>query len=111
MSIWASIHGEDPVIYDSGYGEDIEPTGFLDVAVSCLGDRVRIIARCDNDDAISLDADGLKELHRRIVQARSELERRDTWLKQRARSASSSDSSSDGTSQEGADDALDRMDG
>lgn len=111
MSIWSSITGDDPIIYDSGYGEDIEPTGFLDVAVSCIGGRVRIIARSDDDDAISLDADGLKELHRRIVQARSELERRDTWLKERALSASSSDSSSDGTSEEGAEDGLDRLDG
>ena len=82
MSIWASITGDDPVIYDSGYGEDVEPTGFLDVAVSCLGDRVRIIARCDNDDAISLDPNGLRELHRRIVRARIELARRDAWIRQ-----------------------------
>lgn len=74
MSIWASICGEDPVIYDSGYGEDIVDDGFLDVAVSCLGGRVRIIATSEGEHGLSLDKAGLAELHRRIVIARTRLE-------------------------------------
>ena len=71
MSIWASVTGDDPVIYDGDEGDDIEPLGWLDVATTFTGDRVRIIIRDHAGEArISLDAAGLAELHRRIVIAR-----------------------------------------
>lgn len=75
MSIWASITGDDPVIYDGGYGDEIEPRGWLDVATSALDGRVRIIIQDrDGEARISLDAAGLAELHRRIVIARGSIQ-------------------------------------
>lgn len=74
MSIWASVHGEDPVIYDAGYGDTTPEDGFLDVAVSCLGDRIRILARSEGENGLSLDRDGVLELQRRLAEALIDLE-------------------------------------
>ena len=75
MSVWVSVSGEDPKQYEDGYGDDdrIE-NGFIDVAVSCVADRIRII--CEPDNTAILDREGLVELHRRIVVARTALEAR-----------------------------------
>ena len=82
MSIWASICGNDTAVYDGGYGDETLPEGWWDIAVSCLGKRVRIIVQDDEGQArISLDPEGLAELHRRIVVARNELERETPWRK------------------------------
>lgn len=71
MSVWASIHGEDPVFYADAWS-DARIQGFLDVAVDVLDNRVRII--CEPDGEIVLDAEGMRELHRRVFQARMRLE-------------------------------------
>jgi hypothetical protein len=36
MSIWISVDGENPVTYDAMDGMQIDPNGWIDVAVSCL---------------------------------------------------------------------------
>jgi hypothetical protein len=75
VSIWSSVNGNDPTIYDGGHGEEEEPNGWLDVAVSCIGGRVRVMIQDrDGEARISLDPSGLAELHRRIVIARQRLE-------------------------------------
>jgi len=76
MSVWASICGDDPKFYGDGYGDDDTFEGFLDVAVSCVADRVRIICLSMDDGEIILDPEGLTELHRRIVAARNQLSER-----------------------------------
>lgn len=74
MSIWASIPGSTPEIYDGDDGTDLEPHGWIDVAVSAYRDRIRIIIRDYTTEArISLDPAGLAELHRRIVIARGQI--------------------------------------
>lgn len=74
MSIWSSIPGTDPAIYDGGYGDELEPDGWIDVAVSTMGQRARIILQdADHEVRISLDPAGLAELHRRIVIARGKI--------------------------------------
>lgn len=83
MSVWASISGEDPKLYEDGYGDDDVIDGFLDVAVSCVADRIRIICESANDGTVVLDPDGLVELHRRIVQARIQLARREQEWRRR----------------------------
>lgn len=75
MSVWVSIHGEDPTFYEDGYGDEDEIEGFLDVAVSAVADRVRIICESMNEGTVVLDPDGLAELHRRIVQARTKMDK------------------------------------
>lgn len=76
MSIWGSISGNDTTVYDGGYGDETLPEGWWDIAVSCLDKRVRIIVQDDEGSSrISLDPEGLAELHRRIVVARNMLER------------------------------------
>lgn len=75
MSIWASIPGDDPVIFDvDGEPDD---SGWMDVAESVLGDGLtRIIVRgVDGEGVIVLDAAGLMELHRRIMMVRGHRER------------------------------------
>jgi len=76
VSVWASICGDDPKFYTEGYGHDDTSEGFLDVAVSCVADRVRIICLSMDDGEIILDPEGLTELHRRIVAARNQLAER-----------------------------------
>lgn len=76
MSVWASICGDDPKFYGDGYGDDDTIEGFLDVAVSCVADRVRIICTSEGESEVVLDAEGLTELHRRIVEARHQLKGR-----------------------------------
>lgn len=74
MSIWSSVTGTDPDIYDGDDGTDLEPHGWLDIAVSAYHDRIRIIIRDHATEArISLDPAGLAELHRRIVMARGQI--------------------------------------
>jgi hypothetical protein len=70
MSIWSSIPGDDPIVYDSEDGERVESNGSFDIATT-LGQKVRIIIQ-DNEGsaAICLTPDGLTELHRRITIAR-----------------------------------------
>ncbi len=76
MSVWSSITGEDPTIYDGKYGDEREPDGWIDVAVSTIGKRARIILQdSDGETRISLDPAGLAELHRRIVIARGQITR------------------------------------
>jgi hypothetical protein len=72
MSVWASIPGDEPTIYDPVEGDRVDPDGWIDVAVS--PDRARIIIE-DSGGAgeISLDRYGLAELHRRITIARDRL--------------------------------------
>lgn len=75
MSVWASIPGEDPPNYEDGHGGDeTVEHAFIDVAVSVVADRVRIV--CEPDSTAILDPAGLAELHRRIVAARHQLEGR-----------------------------------
>lgn len=74
VSVWASVCGQDPTVYDGGYGDEILPDGWIDVAVSCIDSRVRIIVQDDEGSScISLDPAGLAELHRRIVIARGQV--------------------------------------
>ena len=74
MSVWGSICGDDPTVYDGGYGDEVLPDGWIDIAVSCLDARARIIIQDDEGSArISLDPAGLAELHRRIVIARGKM--------------------------------------
>lgn len=76
MSIWASVCGQEPNFYDDGYGDEPDPRGWMDVAVSVFGDRVRVIVEGrDGSGEIVLDRDGLVELHRRVVAARDLIER------------------------------------
>lgn len=73
MSIWASIPGTEITLWDGEEGRYVVHEGFLDVATS--GDRVRIIVQDEETEArISLDAEGICELHRRIVAARHYLD-------------------------------------
>lgn len=75
VSIWSSVQGFDPVAYDAGYGEEALDDAWVDVALSAFGNRVRILVEDENGTAaISLDAAGIAELHRRIVVARTSLE-------------------------------------
>ena len=76
MSVWASICGDDPKFYTEGYGHDDTSEGFLDVAVSCVADRVRIICKSEGESEVVLDPEGVTELHRRIVAARNQLAER-----------------------------------
>ena len=77
MSIWSSIPGEDPVFYESVYGEEEDPNGWLDVATCSWVSLARIIVRSsEGEGAIVLDPAGLAELHRRIVRARIEIDRK-----------------------------------
>lgn len=77
MSIWISVEGKNPSMYEDGYGEDAVVEGWFDVAVSCVSDdRFRIIIQDEYQSAdIVLDAHGLAELHRRIVVARDRAKR------------------------------------
>jgi hypothetical protein len=72
MSVWVSIDGNDPVAYESGYGDKDLRADWFDVAVSCVSnDRFRILVEDGNQSSsIVLDMAGLTELHRRIVVAR-----------------------------------------
>lgn len=77
MSVWASMGCHfNVVIYDGGYGEDICEDGFLDVAVSCLSDRVRIIAESEGESGLSLDPEGVSELIRKLILAQEMIARR-----------------------------------
>lgn len=77
MSVWSSICGDDPRAYDDPYGGDeLDDQGWIDVATSCVSDRVRILVEERGGRAqIILDPEGLAELHRRIVVARDLLNR------------------------------------
>lgn len=76
MSIWASIPGQDPAFYDDGYDDTVDPDGWMDIAVSVIGDKARIIVRDrEGEGMIILDPAGLTELHRRIVSAREQMNR------------------------------------
>ena len=76
MSVWSSVSGVDPVLYDGVDGNDVVDGGFLDVAVSVVSDRVRIILEGDGEGmCLSLDSVGLRELHRRIAVARDSIRR------------------------------------
>ena len=80
MSIWRSIDGENPVTYDTNNGNKIDPQGWLDVAVSMFGDRVRVIIEDSGGDGrVSLDAEGLNELHRRIIEAKVHMDKVNLW--------------------------------
>ena len=75
LSIWSSVQGLDPVAYDAEYGEEILDDAWVDVALSAFGNRVRILVDGEGGKgALSLDAAGVAELHRRIVVARSRLD-------------------------------------
>lgn len=67
MSIWASIPGEDPVIFDAEYGDNVIPEGWFDVAVSAYGKKVRLVFFDDGfHTQLSLDVTGMQELMRRL---------------------------------------------
>jgi len=78
VSIWASIGccNDDLTIYDAGYGDTTPGDGFLDVAVSCINDRVRILAESEGESGLSLDPDGVRELIRRLQEAINYMQRR-----------------------------------
>lgn len=72
MSIWASIPGNDPVVFDAEFGDILMREGWFDVATSVTYNRCRIIIADENGRAaITLDEKALTELHRRITIARS----------------------------------------
>lgn len=74
MSVWASIPGDDPAFYDDIHDDTLDPDGWMDVAVSVIGDMSRIIVRdAQGEGMIILDRYGLAELHRRITIARDRL--------------------------------------
>lgn len=74
MSIWSSISGDDPVVFDADYGNDPLDHGWFDVSTSITYNRCRIIIEDESGRAaISLDEKALTELHRRITIARSHL--------------------------------------
>lgn len=76
MSVWVSIHGDDPRAYEDSDGPELDDRGWIDVATSCVSDRVRIfIEEREGLAQIILDPEGLAELHRRIVVARDLLNR------------------------------------
>lgn len=87
MSIFASIEGQDPRFHEDGYGgEELDPEGWMDVAVSVIGDIARVIVRDrEGEGTIYLDPAGMAELHRRIVRARIEIDRRARWREQQQR--------------------------
>ena len=74
VSTWASICGPEVVIYDAGYADTVPDDGFLDVAVSCLDARVRIIAEAEGESGLALDLDGCRELRRRLDEAITRME-------------------------------------
>lgn len=83
MSIWASIPGKDPVFYETIYGETEDPNGWMDVATCEWVSLARIIVRSsDGEGVIVVDPAGLTELHRRIVRARIEIDRKALWREQ-----------------------------
>lgn len=72
MSIWVSIPGNDPVVFDDEFGDLPMEAGWFDVATSVPYNRCRIIVEDEHGRAaISLDEKALTELHRRITIARS----------------------------------------
>ena len=74
MSIWVSIPGNDPVVFDDEFGDLPMEAGWFDVATSVFYNRCRIIIEDESGRAaISLDEKALTELHRRITIARSHL--------------------------------------
>lgn len=76
MSVWVSICGDDPRAYEDSDGPELDDRGWIDVATSCVSDRVRIfIEEREGLAQIILDPEGLAELHRRIVVARDLLNR------------------------------------
>ena len=80
MSIWRSIEGENPVTYDTSSGNDIDPQGWVDVAISTFGNRVRLIIEDSGGEGrVSLDLAGLDELTRRINEAREILLKENLW--------------------------------
>ena len=88
MSIWRSVCGEDPVIYDGGYGTEVLADGFMDVAVSCWSERVRIIAEADGDrGCLSLDPDGVRELRRRLDEALAAMDAERVWSEHQRKAA------------------------
>lgn len=80
MSIWRSIEGENPVTYDTGNGEIVDNNGWIDVAVSMFGNRVRLIIEDSGGDGrVSVDLTGLDELLRRMNEARAILVKENRW--------------------------------
>lgn len=84
MSIWMSIPGDDPLIFEGEEANYLERDGWMDVAVCTAMERARLLI-CDGESEvrIALDPDGLAELHRRIVRARIEIDRRARWKESR----------------------------
>lgn len=68
MSIWASIKGENPPVYDGGYAQDIIEQAWFDVATGW--GNIRILIRDEEGSArIGLDLEGARELRRRLNEA------------------------------------------
>ena len=71
MSVWASVSGDEPAIFDVDCEPD--PSGWFDVAENVLGNGMTriIVEGVDGKGVIVLDRAGLVELHRRIMMVRS----------------------------------------
>jgi hypothetical protein len=73
VSIWRSVPGPDPVIYDADFGDTIVPDGWIDVAIGWQ--TIRLIVRGEHGETrMSLSADGARELERRLRHAREGVE-------------------------------------
>lgn len=67
-------------MYESMEGQKVDPQGWIDVAVSMFGDRVRIIMEDSGGDArLALNIEGLEELERRIAEAKEQMLKRNLW--------------------------------
>ena len=88
MSIWRSVRGEEPVVYDGGEGTEVLADAWIDVAVSCWSERVRIIAEADDcRGCLSLDPDGVRELRRRLDEALAAMDAERVWSEHQRKAA------------------------
>lgn len=66
MSIWASIGCDEPEIeiLESGYGQDVDPKGWIDVAHGW--GNIRLIVRCEDyipgEASVAFTPDGARRL-------------------------------------------------
>jgi len=71
MSIWASIGSDETDIpcYKGDYGREIDPDGYIDVAVAWGMTRVSVECEHGGDASIALDEEGVRELISRLNRA------------------------------------------
>jgi hypothetical protein len=64
MSIWASVGNDDIEIRESGYGQDLDPKGWIDVAHGW--GNIRLMIECEDYEpgkaSVAVTPDGARKL-------------------------------------------------